>query len=182
VAELEEVANFSPPEGSLAYRASPPAVALVPNVFNRSDVQAACIPAVGGIANARSVARLFSLYANLGMIGGKRLLSKERIMAMLEPRPDFAQSDETFRKQLPVGMGGLWVVAPNVSLSGPLTDHILAHIGAGGSVGWADLKSGLSVAVCHNRMFMTSAEPPFGALGDAVQRVAERRAMDHPMR
>jgi CubicO group peptidase (beta-lactamase class C family) len=62
-----------------------------------------------------------------------------------------------------------------VSLSGPLTDHILAHIGAGGSVGWADLESGLSVAVCHNRMFLTSPEPPFGALGDAVRELSRSR-------
>lgn len=41
-----------PPDTHLATAAMPPAVALVPRVFQRPDVQRACIPAVGGIFSA----------------------------------------------------------------------------------------------------------------------------------
>jgi CubicO group peptidase (beta-lactamase class C family) len=175
VATLSSAGNFSPPPGSLAYRAAPPLVELVPEVFNRVDVQAACIPAVGGIANARSVARLFSLYAQRGEAGGVRLLSEDRVLSMLEPRPEVDLVDETFGMPFPVGVGGLWLGASDVSLRGSYDDRrILAHTGAGGSIGWADVDSGLAVAICHNRMFMVAPEPPFGAFGDAVFELARQ--------
>jgi CubicO group peptidase (beta-lactamase class C family) len=149
----------------LAGRAVPRAVDLAPAVFNRPEVQTASIPAVGGIADARSVARLFALLAG----HGEQLLSPERVEACLEPRPDFELPDETYQSRLPVGMGGYWIVAPGVSASGSLRRRILAHTGAGGSIGWAELDRGLSVAICHDRMFNAPPEPPFAALGDAVR-------------
>jgi CubicO group peptidase (beta-lactamase class C family) len=146
----------------------------VPEVFNRPDVHRSCIPAVGGIANARSVSRFFALLANGGELDGVRLLSEARVRSFLEPRPDFGGDDVTYGRRLPVGVGGLWVEAPGVTPDGGL-GHVLCHPGAGGTVGWADLDNRLAVAICHNRMFGVLPEHPFAAIADAVRDAAAAR-------
>ena len=83
-----------------------------------------------------------------------------------------------------VGRGGYWLgggapPAYPVVGDGP---HILCHPGAGGSIGWADLDSGLSCAITHNWMQgdrSNSTDPevnPFLRLADAVRDVAAGRA------
>ena len=157
-----------PPEGSLVRQAVPPQVGLLPEIFNRADIHQATIPGVGGIGNAHSVARLFAMLAGRGKIGSTRLLSEERVMSFLEPRPEAEVDDETYGMPMPVGMGGYWIVAPGVSTTGPLRDSILCHTAAGFTIGWGDLNTGLGVAICHNRMFGAVPESPWAALGDAI--------------
>jgi CubicO group peptidase (beta-lactamase class C family) len=156
----------APPDAP-ATLAVPQQVALVPEVFNRTDVQRACIPAVGGIANARSLARLFSPLANRGAIGGVSLLSGERVAGLLEQRPDFDADDATYGRRLPVGVGGFWLEAPGVA-----EGVVICHPGAGGAVAWAEPDLGLAVAVCHDRMFGVVPEHPFGAIARGVRQVA----------
>ncbi|WP_240950359.1 serine hydrolase [Novosphingobium sp. ERN07] len=48
-----------PPLATLYSQSMPPAVALVPSVFEWADVRRACIPGVGGIFNARDEARFW---------------------------------------------------------------------------------------------------------------------------
>ncbi len=152
--------------------AVPGQVRLGPEVFNRPDVHAACIPAVGAIADARSTARLFSVFAN----GGKPLLSEECVRGLLEPRTDFELDDQTYGRPLPIGAGGLWTDAPGLVPPG-LPGGVLSHTGAGGTIAWAEPGSGLSVSICHNRMFAAPAEHPFTAIADAVRAaLAERIA------
>jgi CubicO group peptidase (beta-lactamase class C family) len=139
-------AGAPPPATDLVRRAAPAQVALVPDVFNRRDVQRAQIPAVGAVANARSVVRLFAMLANRGELDGVRLLSERRVVAMLEPRP--AERDETYGRVMPVGVGALWLAAPGGQGAG----RVLSHTAAGGTIAWADVDSGLAVAFCHNRM------------------------------
>lgn len=153
-----------PPPSALANLAVPPQVALAPEAFNRSDVHAACIPAVGGVADARSVARLFAVLAN----GGRPLLSEQRVSSMLQPRPDFELDDETYGRRLPVGVGGLWIEAPGVVPLG-YDGGVLCHPGVGGTLGWAEPATGLAVAICHERMFAAVPEHPFSAIADAIR-------------
>jgi CubicO group peptidase (beta-lactamase class C family) len=136
------------PEGSLVRRAVPPQVVLAPAAFNRADVHGAVIPAVGGISNARSLVRLFAMYAGRGELDGVRLLSEDRVLSFLQPRSDIAEHDETYGRPMPVGFGGLWLAAPGGQASG----RILSHTAAGGTLGWADVDTGLAVAFIHNRM------------------------------
>jgi CubicO group peptidase (beta-lactamase class C family) len=153
-----------PPVGSLVRRAVPPQVVLGPAAFNRADVHSAAIPAVGGISNARSLVRLFAMYAGRGELDGVRLLSEERVMSFLEPRSDIAEHDETYGRSMPVGFGGLWLAAPGGQAQG----RILSHTAAGGTLGWADVDSGLAVAFIHNRM----AGGGLPVLAEAVHRIA----------
>ena len=170
VAPLHDDGGLPPTiEGSAESRALPAPVALRPEIFNHREVLQACIPAVGGVSDARSVARLFAMLANGGELDGVRLLSPERIRACLTPRPDGETDDLVFGRVLPVGVGGLWVRAPGVVEPGR---EVLAHPGAGGSVGWADLGSGVGAAICHNRMFGGRAEHPFAGLGRALAELA----------
>jgi CubicO group peptidase (beta-lactamase class C family) len=156
-----------PASDSLTRKAVPAVVNLEPSVFNRTDVQQAGVPAVGGVSDARSLARFFAMLAQGGILDGVRLLSEERVTALLEPRPDFLEHDETYGRVMPVGVGGLWLAAPGVADSfGP---RILGHPGAGGTVGWADLDLGVGGAICHNRMFGPPTEPPFQAIGAAIR-------------
>ncbi|HVW43998.1 MAG TPA: serine hydrolase domain-containing protein [Amycolatopsis sp.] len=158
-----------PPAGSLVRRAVPPAVGLDPDVFNRPEVRRACVPAVGGIGNARSVARLFAMLAGGGSLNGTRLLGERRVLSFLEPRPDHLAVDEVYGKPFPVGVGGYWVTAPGVLDTAGREHRVLAHTGAGGSIAWADLDTGVAVAVCHNRMVGATPEPLFARLADAVR-------------
>jgi CubicO group peptidase (beta-lactamase class C family) len=154
----------APPDAPVQL-AVPQEVALVPEVFNRADVHRASIPAVGGIGNARSLARLFAPLAN----GGGRFLSEDRVKSLLEPRADFDGHDATYGWRLPVGTGGFWLEAPGVAEG---VERVLSHPGAGGTVAWAELDSGLTVAICHDRMFGAVAEHPFTAIAEGVREVA----------
>src|SRR3546814_2586117 len=88
IAKLENegsAANF--PEDSYFAKSLPNNVQLVPEIFEIPAVRRACIAGVGGIFNARSEARFWAILANGGTLGGKRLLSQERVDAACMPRP-----------------------------------------------------------------------------------------------
>ncbi len=154
---------------ALVSEAVPPSVALAPPVFNRRDVQSAVVPAVGGVANACSLARIFGVLANGGSFAGARLMSAARVDGLFERRPDSEADDLTYGRPLPVGTSGLWLTAPGVAERG----RVLAHPGAGGTVAWAEPDLNLAVAICHDRMFGVVAEHPFAAIAVAVRDLAE---------
>lgn len=157
------------PDG-FGVRASPPQVPFGPSLYNLPEVQAAGLPSAGGVATARATARLFALYACNGQLDGREFLTAATLEQCWRPRP--AGPDHTYGYPLPVGYGGLWHVAPGVSNarpSGALTEGVLSHTGAGGTVAWAEPERGLAVAILHNRCFF-GAQPalPFGEIGDAI--------------
>jgi CubicO group peptidase (beta-lactamase class C family) len=151
-------------------RASPPDLPFGPSLYNLPEVQAAGLPSAGGVATAKATAKLFALYAGRGRVDGEQFLSDAVIEQCRRPRP--LEPDQTYGYVLPVGYGGLWHVAPGVSNSragGALTDGILSHTGAGGTVAWAEPDRGLAVAILHNRSFFgPQAMAPFGEIGDAI--------------
>ncbi|MCW2991779.1 MAG: hypothetical protein JWM73_2373 [Solirubrobacterales bacterium] len=152
--------------------------------FNRRDVRQSVGPGGGGIMTARAAARFFAMLAGRGELDGVRLLSAERLLWCTEPREDALSPDPILGWTAWVGQGGYWLggAAPPaypVVGDGP---HILCHPGAGGSIGWADLDTGLSCAITHNWMQgerSNSTDPdvnPFLRLADAVRAVAAERA------
>ena len=149
---------------------------LIPTNYSDPVFHRAVIPGAGAIADARSVARLFSLLANRGELGGVRLLSEERVLECLEPRPDMNGFDETYQRPgNAVGVGGyyLHVDQQRIISPGPPDRRVLCHPGAGGSIGWADVDARVSIAICHNRMFVAPPEPP---LAPSARRPTRRRS------
>ncbi|MFJ3212650.1 serine hydrolase domain-containing protein [Streptomyces flaveolus] len=164
----QEPAPLDP--AGLGVRASPPQLPFGPSLYNRPEVQAEGLPSAGGVATAKATAKLFTLYAGRGRVDGERFLSDAAIEQCRRPRP--LDPDQTYGYVMPVGYGGLWHIAPGVSDSNPggaLTEGVLSHTGAGGTVAWAEPDRGLAVAILHNRGFF-GPQPvaPFGGIGDAI--------------
>lgn len=156
--------------------ASPQAITPSPGPYNRPETHQACMPSAGGIMSARDAARFFALLANGGELGGVRLLSEERLRALTRPRPNPDEVDEAIGMRTAVGIGGYWVAGGGVVVD-PVVGSgraILSHGGAGGSIGWADIDSGLAAVITHNRMFgaVRAEAHPFVALGEALRAVA----------
>jgi len=171
----------------LAEAAMPLCVQPSAAVANRPDVLRSCLPGQGSIMSARAGARLFAMIANGGQLDGVRLLSKQRLLSLTEPRPDTDLPDETLGAPVWVGIGGyrLGGAGPSTNpnarsalLAGTVGEHILCHGGAGGSFAWADLDTGLAVSLCHNRMHGAWAtENPLMPIADAIRAiVAEKLA------
>ncbi|MGW2824363.1 serine hydrolase domain-containing protein [Streptomyces sp. NPDC001443] len=161
----------------LLEEASPAHLPFGPSMFNLPQVQRAGLPSTGGMATARATARLFAAYADSLRGLGTPFFTSDTLRRCLTPRP--SDIDRTYGFPMPVGHGGLWHFAPgvsDVSPGGSLTEGVLSHTGAGGTVAWAEPELGLSVAILHNRMFF-GPQPvsPFGAIGDAVHAVAAER-------
>jgi CubicO group peptidase (beta-lactamase class C family) len=165
--------TVSPARAALRARTVPPHVELVPEVYNRRDVLQACIPATGLTTNALSLARLFALHANGGTLDGVRLLSEARVRTFSQPRENYEQVDQTAFRVMPLGRRGFWI-ADAVAGAVP---GLICNVGAGGAVAWADLDSGLAVAICHNRMFgpVTAESHPLLPIGDAIRALAAER-------
>ena len=178
-------ADWEPTRDSdhLREAAQPVAVAAAPPLHNREDTWAACLPGAGGIANAESVARLFAMLAGGGALGRTRLLSTARVHACRRPRDDSDAPDEMFETPAWIGQGGYWLggdLRRRIPADGSLP-AVLNQPGAGGSTGWAELDTGLAVAICHNRQFVVDRKDPgFTAritpIADAVREVARELA------
>ncbi|TWG98563.1 CubicO group peptidase (beta-lactamase class C family) [Nocardioides sp. J9] len=163
--------------------AQPVEVSPAPPVHNQRATWQMSLPGAGGIANAPSVARLFAMLAQRGTFHGTRLLSEEIIEACRRPRPDSLADDLIFEAPAWIGQGGYWLggdLRRRIPADGSLP-LVLNQPGAGGSTGWAELDTGLAVAICHNRQFVVDRKDPhFQAritpIADAVREVAAERA------
>lgn len=160
--------------------AIPSAVATGPANFNRPDVHAAVLPGAGGIADARSVARLYAMLASGGKLDGVRILSEETVRALTILRKEPYQIDRVVGRVAILGQGGFWLGSdhPGVEAAIGTAPSILCHPGAGGSIGWGDTASGLAVAICHNRMFSRIediSQQPWIAIGEAARALAARQ-------
>jgi len=116
-----------------------------------------------------------AMLANNGKLKGRKLLSKERLLAQTEPRPNPLEVDAGIGMVTSNGVGGYWVGTKHPA-SNPLVGSsplVLAHGGAGGAFGWADLDAGIGVMINHNRMFGTLPEHPFLSLADAIREVTK---------
>ena len=131
-------------------------------------------PSGGAVMTARAGARLFAMLANGGALDGTRILSEKRLIAALEPRQDPFAPDAVAGRVRLVGRGGYWLTG-GLRYAEPLLagDHrVLWHPGAGGSIGWADLDTGVGAVICHNRLFDWEQRPrvghPYEAIVDLV--------------
>lgn len=153
VAKLWMGPDFDWPAGSLFRISLPEAVNLIPEIYERPDVRRAPLAGAGGIFTARSEARVWAMLANGGELDGVRLLSADRVAGFSIPRDNPDEPDPVYMgAPVLLGQGGYWLGKPQPPVASPRDGHVLCHPGMGGSIGWADGKTGLAVAITHNRM------------------------------
>ena len=131
-----------PEQGSPLDRATPPALRDAAGFGNRADVLTADIPSLGTMT-ARGAARVYS--ALLGHVGGISLISSQRRTAMAAVA--FTGMDEV------MGFPVSWAFGYSPDRPGGVPSRrgsTFGMVGANGSAAYADIDSGLAVAVMRN--------------------------------
>ncbi|QZT59487.1 serine hydrolase domain-containing protein [Mycolicibacterium austroafricanum] len=136
------------------------------------------IPAANGVATARALARMYGAIANGGRIDGTQYLSGETAAALIG-KPSL-RPDHSMVMPLSFHLGYHGLPFPGV-LPG------FGHVGLGGSLGWADPRSGLSFGYVHNRLLtplVLSDQAGFVATAALIRRgaAAARRNGYRPVR
>jgi CubicO group peptidase (beta-lactamase class C family) len=167
---LDRVARQDPPPGPApegpapgtpADRAIPPGIRPDADFANRRDVLTSDIPS-GGTMTARGVARIYA--ALLGDIAGVDLVSPARRAAMAAPA--FEGQDEV------MGVPSTWAFGFSPFRPGGVPSRpgsTFGMVGANGSAAYADIDSGVAVAVMRNR---------FGGAGLAAAAEVDRIVAD----
>lgn len=149
-----------PEPGSPLDRAIPPAVQPTAAFANRPDVLRADIPAQATMS-ARAAARMYA--ALLGHVNGVELVSPQRLATMATPA--FTGPDHV------VGIESTWALGySTVRFGGGATraGSTFGMAGSNGSAAYADIDTGVAVAVMRNRIVgdMTAAATIDQLVGD----------------
>lgn len=124
-----------------------------PNAFNSRAGRAAEIPAANGITNARGLARFYAPLANAGRHANGRLLHPQTILALADVS---AASHEDATLLVPMRFGAGFMRSMDNRARGMdsaiIGRHAFGHVGAGGSIGFADPELGMSFGYTMNRM------------------------------
>lgn len=139
----DEPAPDGPPLGSPLDRAIPRGIAPSAEIANRSDVLTSDIPS-GGTMTARGVARMYS--ALLGHVDGVVLVSPRRLTNMAAIA--FTRMDEV------MGFPASWAFGYSPSRPGEGSSRpgsTFGMMGGNGTAAYADIDSGVAVAVMRNR-------------------------------
>jgi CubicO group peptidase (beta-lactamase class C family) len=142
------------------------------NVFNTRAVHAAEVPAGNGIADARSLSRLYAavvgdVEADERFPAGKRILAPETVVAASKLQT--AGPDRCLMVDTTFGLGFM--------LSSPFAPYggarSFGHAGAGGSVGFADPENGIGFGYVMSKMDTNLSGDPrtrglIGAVYDAI--------------
>src|SRR5215207_10656610 len=130
--------------------------------WNTRAVHAAEVPAGNGITNARSLSRMYA--ACIGEVDGVRLLTPE-VVERVSTRLTTG-NDRCLLIEMAFGYGFM-TYGPMTTMAGPGS---FGHAGAGGSLGFAHLPSGLAFGYVMNQMEMNLAgDSRVIALTDAVK-------------
>jgi len=133
-----------PVSGSPLDRAVPPGVQPTAAFANRHDVLAADIPSQGTMT-ARAVARMYA--ALLGHIEGVELISARRLKSIAAPA--FSGTDQV------MGFPTTWALGYSPARLGtaqPRPGSTFGMVGSNGTAAYADIDSGIAVAVMRNRI------------------------------
>jgi CubicO group peptidase (beta-lactamase class C family) len=113
-------------------------------VWNKPEVWSAEIPAVNGIGNARSVARMYA--ATVGEVDGVRLLSPETANVLAKSENQGRDKVLIFEMRFCRGFMAMRAMSKRFG------EKAFGHYGAGGSAGYADPEHELAFAYVMNRM------------------------------
>jgi CubicO group peptidase (beta-lactamase class C family) len=134
--------------------------------WNHADHHAAEVPGVGGIADARSMARLYGALATGGTSGATRIIDEQTLASGRNERSRFHDALTSTERRFGAG----FELQTAERRLGPPPDAY-GHTGAGGTVSaaWPSLRTGVSFL--SNEMLLESNEPSRAArLLDAVHR------------
>jgi CubicO group peptidase (beta-lactamase class C family) len=129
------------------------------------------LPWCNGLASARGLARLYQPLACGGRVDDTQLISQEAL-APLHERQSWSEMDEVLRKPLGFAQG---FIKEETQLFSP-NKEAFGHPGAGGCLGFADPKLGLSIGYVCNRMDFRIRSPRALALCHALYDCVDRGA------
>lgn len=130
---------------------------MMPDLPNARGWRAAEIPAGNGQATADGLARIYAAIANGGELDGVKLLSPATIAAMSVVQTDQIDMLQQLRKCWRMGFSS------NIeNMYGPDPDTF-GHAGWGGSLGCADVKTGVAIGYVVNQMGEKTVGDPRGA-------------------
>ncbi len=132
-------------------------------MWNRPDLLAAEMPSSNGVADARSLARLYA--ATIGSVDGIRLLSPSTLEAACRPHSDGPDRVILLPSRFGAGFGLPPFLSPACGA------RAFGHSGAGGSLAFADPDAGIGFGYVMNEMrFDPHGDPRAAALVEAVYR------------
>ena len=142
----ELIMAFLGPDTMLGKALFAPGNALAADdIWNSRAMHAAEVPAANGIADARSVAKMYA--ACVSEVDGIRLLTPDQVT---KATTKLTEGPNTVLMDMDIQFGlGFMLRTDLLALGGPRS---FGHFGAGGSVGWADPDAELSFGYVMNRM------------------------------
>jgi CubicO group peptidase (beta-lactamase class C family) len=121
-------------------------------MWNRPEVLAAEMPSSNGVADARSLARLYA--ATIGPVDGIRLLAPATVAAACVPHSDGPDRVILFPSRFGLGFSLPPFLCPACGPAG------FGHAGAGGSLAFADPEAEIGFAYVMNEMRFGAAPDP----------------------
>jgi CubicO group peptidase (beta-lactamase class C family) len=107
--------------------------------FNRPEVHQAIVPAAGGIATARDMARFYAMLAAGGSLDGRRIFAPQTVSRATAVAIDGERDhslDQTVRRGIGFNLGGVRGFSDRMGFTS--TARVFGHGGAGTSICWAD--------------------------------------------
>ena len=139
-------------------------------IYNRPEVHTAVLPAGGGIATARGLARFYAMMASGGTLDGVTTLKPETVAAVTVQQSEGL--DHSLDRQVKRSMG-LSLGDPRSAEPGNEDIRTFGHAGSGTSIGWANPDSGLAIAYITNGFRAEATNTPrLAAISQAVLEAA----------
>ena len=126
-------------------------------IYNRPEVHTAILPAGGGIATARGLARFYAMMAGGGTLDGVTTMKRETVEEVTKPQAEGL--DHSLDRQVMRSLG-LSLGDPRSAAPGKEDVRTFGHAGSGTSIGWANPDSGLALAYITNGFRAEASNTP----------------------
>jgi CubicO group peptidase (beta-lactamase class C family) len=126
-------------------------------IYNRPEVHTAVLPAGGGIATARGLARFYAMMAGGGTLDGVTTMKQETVAEVTKQQAEGLDHslDRNVKRSLGLSLGD-----PRSAAPGNENIRTFGHAGSGTSIGWANPDSGLAIAYITNGFRAEASNTP----------------------